>query len=500
MRISLNRLSRHDDSGVALVMAMGVALIGLMVASIVITQVIVAANDSGRDRLRTSEVHAAEAAIDATMAELETSSPCAPLFSPATYGNGAQESQVTVTIAYWNDSGPVTCTSPSTLADVPNMAIITATAVSTKPVSGLAPQRTMESRVQLTPNISLGNDAAIFSVGNFETNGSFQLSADDLSETSDVWIDNGSWNCQGGVGGLRIGGSLYLPQGGLTFGSDTCRVDGDVWIQDSFGLQNMKGAEVIGGSLTIRTGDVNKQSDFSVGTKVIVGGDDNGNGVVKAGGDVSFNVGGIPNLTPVGLPTVGYTPANWPGFQERTKANFESIMTSSGFKNPNACNISYNPKQNTPLVFPKISGKDGAIYDLRSCNPLSVSKPVLSLCTDTAIFVSSFKAVSDFTINSCDSEKHNFWLIVPSPSAGGTIDALSGVNISDKIASFWYTPGDLLLNPNGKMRGQVYGGNVEIKNGNLFKYVNVGVPGVPLVKTVTNLNGFEVKLDYKTEV
>ena len=123
----VRRQMRHDDSGIALVSAMGVALIGITVASLVIIQTVVASSDSGRDRLRTSEVHSAEAAIDATMAELEVSTPCgAPSFSPLRMGSGSQETQVTVTIQYYDASGAITCNA-GVPARMPSRAVVQAT-------------------------------------------------------------------------------------------------------------------------------------------------------------------------------------------------------------------------------------------------------------------------------------------------------------------------------------------------------------------------------------
>ena len=152
---------RQDDSGVALVMAMGVALLGIMVAGIVITMTIIAANDSGRDRVRTAEVHTAEAAVDTTMAILETTTPCpGPAFSGITYGSGPEASTVAVTIEYTKENAlgatvDLTCIG-GLLSDVPSKAVITATSTAVKTQQGLQPVRTLQAQVNLTPVYSPG--------------------------------------------------------------------------------------------------------------------------------------------------------------------------------------------------------------------------------------------------------------------------------------------------------------------------------------------------------
>ncbi len=67
---------RGDDSGSALVVAIAIAVIGIALSTIVVSQAIVVMQDASRDRLRTVEIHAAEAALDATLKSLESTTPC----------------------------------------------------------------------------------------------------------------------------------------------------------------------------------------------------------------------------------------------------------------------------------------------------------------------------------------------------------------------------------------------------------------------------------------
>mgnify|MGYP005816436933 CR=1 FL=1 len=65
------RLRRDGDQGSTLVAAVGVMAICLALGTIVVTQAIVTARNSGKDRVRTIAVHGAEGAVDSMYQALE---------------------------------------------------------------------------------------------------------------------------------------------------------------------------------------------------------------------------------------------------------------------------------------------------------------------------------------------------------------------------------------------------------------------------------------------
>jgi len=490
----------HDDRGVALVLAMGVALIGISVAAIVVTQVIVASNDSGRDRVRTTEVHSAEGAVDATMAELETAAPCpGPSFSPLTYGNGSQATQVTVVIDYSNDSGPLTCSDASgstgTLSGVPNKAVVTATSVGVVGGLGIQPERNMQSELKLTPNVSNGVNAAIFAGRQLTYNANLQVVPSSVGETADVWLDTGDWNCSGASGskgGIVIQGSLYVPDGTLWVGKD-CNIGGDVWVQHGLKLNS---GTVIGGSVTVRSAPLT-HAGFTVGGDVLVGGANDGVGTINAPGTVTFNVGvaAIPNHTSVGLPQIEYVEADWTmeGFTPKALSSF----------NGGNCVVNSTVTLGGSKASPQKQVYDLRGYDLRGCDPLDLKNGAdFQICEDTALFVSGIKSASSYTVGSCDGKKHKFWVIVPYSTYNGNMDSNKGsVEFDSNIESFWYAPEGLYLQTHSTFYGQIYGGDLNIKNDSNYNYVNVGVPGVDLTNgTAAASSGFRVELVSKREV
>ena len=487
---SLRKVIHGDDRGVALAMAMGVALIGITVAAVVVTQVIVASNDSGRDRLRTTEVHSAEGAVDATMAELELAAPCpGPSFSPLTYGSGKQATTVTVAIDYYNASGKLTCSS-GTLSGVPNKAIVTATSVGVSGGVGIQPKRKVQSELKLTPNVSSGVNAAIFASKSLGYNANLGVVPSVVGESADVWLDKGNWDCSGAggsKGGIIIQGSVYVPDGTLSIGKN-CEIGGNVWVQGALSLNS---GTAIGGSVTVRSAALT-HSGFTVGSNVLVGGANAGSGTITAPGTVKFNVGAaaIPNHTSVGLPQIEYVKSDWTalGFTAKSLSTF----------NGGDCQV-----KNTVTLGGSKASPQKQVYDLRGCDPLDLKNGTdFEICEDTALFVSGIKSSSSYTIGSCDGKKHKFWVIVPYTPNTGNMDGNRGsAEFDSNIESFWYAPAGLYMQTHSTFYGQIYGGDLDLKNDGNYNYVDVGVPGVDLTNgTATASSGFKVELVSKREV
>lgn len=502
---------RTDDEGVALVAAMGVALVGIAVAAVVITQTIVAVNDSGRDRLRTTEVHAAEAAIDATMAELEYSAPCdAPSFSPITLNDGQQATDVTVSILYYNDDSadPIGCTA-GVLDALPNRATVTATAVGVEDSIGLNPERVMQSSLALEPRVQLSEDAAIFSATDVLVGAGFTLSPQLLEQEADVWVDGGSWDCSGGA---KLKGSLIVPDGSVNFSNSQCHVAGDLWSQYGVRFPSTADAEFsVNGNVTVRSGDLNAQNPVKIGGDILVGGSKLGYHPAVANGSTQYNVGAdnIRNIVPVGLPVIEYTPSDWDGFVVRDHMDLAADIFSQ-YSVPNWAKSNFEnceyPGWVSAVSGPVQLPSTDTLYDFRGCTNskdngfYSESGFEFELYADTVFFVNAFKTSNNFVFSSGDGQPHTVWVIVPHSNGTGDIVNSTPMTIEPPLESFWYTPGSIKIHNNSSFIGQVYGGDVTIDTPAEFVYTNVGVPGVDLVSAAQSSNGFVVELQYKREV
>ena len=491
---------RQDDSGVALVMAMGVALLGMMVAGIVVTMTIIAANDSGRDRVRTAEVHTAEAAIDTTMAILQATTPCpGPAFSGITYGSGPEASTVAVTIDYYKDATKLTCSS-GLLSDVPSRAVITATSTAINAQQGLQPVRTLEAQVNLTPLYSPSAKAAIFSANGLGTSASFHLTPGTLGESSNVWIDSGDWTCKGGSSQIKTVGSVFLAAGSLDL-QNNCVVDGDVWTQNNLSTSASSKSNAVSGSITVRSGNLNLIKAITINGSALLGGATDTD--LTALGGITANVGAsaIPNLTSVGLPQIEWTPAAWTaeGFSIETAADLGLRMDASWGGSGNSPCDSWN--NSTPIALP--TGKN--VYYLPSSCPgtIDIKKGALELHGDTAIILNGLSVTQSFTVTGVGGP-HKLWIIVPysAPTTGsrGLDSNSTSITFDANIEAFLYAPGSVSMNPHGNYRGQIYGGTVNLKNDSDMVYENVGVPGVDLGASTSSIVGFEVELVNKREV
>ncbi len=492
---------RSDDSGVALVMAMGVALLGIIVASIVVTMTITAANDSGRDRVRTAEVHSAEAAVDTTMAILQTTTPCpGPAFSGLTYGAGPSATKVAVKIDYYKNATTLTCSS-GVLSGVPTRAVIKATSTGVRTQQGLQPVRTLEAEVNLTPVYSPGATAAIFSANGLGTSAAFHLAPGTPGESSNVWIDSGSWTCKGGSSQIKTVGSVYVPAGSLNL-ENNCVVDGDVWTQNNLTTSSSSESNAVSGKITVRSGNLSLSKPLTINGSALLGNATDTK--LTAIGGITANVGaaGITNLTSVGLPKIEWNSATWTaeGFAVKTAADFGLRMNASwGGSGNSPCN-SWN--NSTPIALP--TGK--TVYYLPSSCPgtIDIKKGALALYGDTAIFLNGLSVTTSFTVTSGDGAPHKLWIIVPysAPTTGsrGLDSNSTSIAFDANIEAFLYAPGSVSMNPHGNFRGQIYGGTVDLKNDSNMVYENVGVPGVDLGAGTSSIIGFDVELVNKREV
>src|SRR5450759_721006 len=192
------RILCHGDAGSALVAAIAVAVIGMMLATIVVSQAILVNKDSGSDRVRMVEVHGAEGAVDAVYATLETSTPCTwPPSGTQVVNTAPDKANVSATITYW-DASPtpvqLPCVAVTGVTGTPAYAVITATTT-----TGGTVQRTMQSKVRLTPLNDASHSAAVFAAKSIMTTNDFTVESVVPGSTADIWVDSGNVDCNSNV-------------------------------------------------------------------------------------------------------------------------------------------------------------------------------------------------------------------------------------------------------------------------------------------------------------
>lgn len=554
MQRLLGRRRYAGDSGVALVAAIAVAIIGISITIVVIAQAVVATQDSARDRVRTIAVHSAESALDATMSDLAVGAPCpSPDWSPLTVGEGSTETVVEVVIQYFDADGEVSC-SGGTLASEPTSAIVTTTSRPANPMSGgIQPERIFESEVNLIPLSSMIPGSALFSGGQMSTGGGFSVLVTDDSDAASVWVDSGNYLCDTNV---TIGGNLYVVAGSATMNSG-CSVQGDLWVRtgyvDNTGMSAPNWR--VTGNTTVYNGTFTLSNASRFKGDLSVGGNINPNpadiyqpqwknstvGGTACANNLPTKCGTLTEYQKVGLPHIDLDISDWTPAEDGThftlkhKADLvaaelrswgiEGLADSHWQKKEVTDNPCTPPahRYSTSVKLPLDKSNTPTIYDMRDCatfNP-NGGKYTLELYSDVAMFVGAFNSSNGFVVKSGDGKPHRFWLIVPWGSGtngdgnknivvkGSTVNfkpgdinaSSAGYNVDPLIKVFFYTPKTLQFPNTSTTYGQLYGGKVNIGSGNgKFYYAGVGVPGVNLTIPSGSAEGYRVEIVNKREL
>lgn len=551
------RVSMRADRGSALVSAVAVAIIGMAISAIVVTQAVMVTNDSARDRVRTIEVHSAESGLDSVMSELATTSPCpGPAWSPLVTGSGTTATEVTVEIEYSDTAGPLTCTA-GVLSGTPTSAVITSTS---RPVhstaAGIAPERVFQAKVKLKPQSQAIPGAALFAATEVSTGGGFSVQPQDPANAAGVWLDSGNFNCNTDV---KIDGSLYVVAGSAIM-QNGCSVSGDLWAKTGFSNCCTVPNNVwqVGGNLTVRDGNL------TLSNRTRVAGDIKVNGTVPlaawAGNPWSTStIGGtacatnlptqctgFTDFAPVGMPQIHYVLADWQPaqpdnkmFQRKFKADFALAMLQAWNLTDayTAVPINWDKRSKydavvnepcamkgwistVPIQLPADGSSTPTVYDMRDCSFAPNGKVTLKLNADIAIFAKSFAGSNGLTVESATGQPHKVWFIVPwgggangtssttitvgtttQPYDPGPIYFDTGLTIKPEISAFLYTPEELRFPNTSNSYGQLYGGKVRVGQGNgKFYYAAVGVPGVDLSIPTSTAVGFKVEIESKQEL
>lgn len=510
------RPARGDDRGSALVAALAVAIIGFALASVVVAQAISVSNDSGRDRARTVQVHGAEGAVDAMYAALETGTPCAwPTTGTSLISTAPDQTGVSVAVNYADATGtPLACAAGVVSGGTPATAVITATANTTSlPGTGVAPHRTIEAKVQLTPQNDFAFGAAIYSASAGVLTNNFTAASADIDTTADIWIDSGDVDCNSNV---SIDGRLFVPAGTVSM-SGSCTITNDLSVQpttsSATALQMHQGT-VQGDVWAYRGNAVLNGANAHIGGNLTVA----GTATDSTGGIVSTRVGGVVQtawvpsgpLVRVPLPHVGYVPSDWTGFATNTFgawAQSSSLVGSSCQTNASDCytiaSYSWSIGDGQALTSTNVP----TLYDART-KSLTFQNTTIVLNADTAIFAKDATFTNTVNVKSGNGLPHNLWIIVPYPAScsgsHGNINVNSSINFDSDpahgaISTFLYTPCTADISNYVNLRGQIYGGMVNLRNNLTVLYSGVGVPGVDLWPSSSTAST-RVAIVYKREI
>lgn len=467
----LNRL--RDERGVAMIVALLVAMVVLMLSTVVVAQSIHSVDSSGYDRERLISVNIAESGTNAWWAYLQTT-PAASLScsaKTATVSSGPSEGEYTATATFYGADGSTTMSCPFSSSSYPTYARI----LSTGTINGQTP-RTMETFVRLTPVYS-GFGSAIMSNATTTFGNNFDVYGQ-TGNDGDIYILNGDLAISNSP---EIRGNVYVPNGGVTQVNGST-IYGDLLARDSISINV---PAVVKGNAASDLGNIS-------GTGAIEG-NASASGTIAS----SLTVGGTktPNTdvatTPTQtFPTIGFVSTYW------TNAGY-TIHTYSG---ATACTDAKAYIASAP------SGKNVVRITGATACTLTYSG-----ATSTVAVNGDLAVISDWGFNLSNNNNWNgssgdikkmFFISTAPPVSGCPASGTSNKNIvvgmnttfNTQVNVFFYTPCSATLSNLNSFSGQVLATNVTINNNFTMTYTPVLVPGTG---TVTS---FQQDIAYVREV
>ncbi len=481
------------DEGVALISVVLLTMLIVSLIGVVVAATATNLRGSSLDRKRTQTAAAAEAGIDATLANLQISAGTAV---PCSLTGSISGATYTANVAYYATyppSGQALNCSGGAVSGSPLAALVTSTGSGAAAYDGAGTtlgDRTMTALVRLTGGKATGPvlDKAVFTDAGIELTNAWKLISVSGSDAS--LYTNGNFGCNSTP---NIAGSVYA-QGTASL-TNACTISGDLWANGN--ITTSTSGIKIGGSIKSSTGGLSESnSGISVGKDILVkttccG----GSSTPKAGDGQNQTVGGtistgvsLPAPPAATFPQITYDPAAFPGFSvlgwaawEKTNATANNAPSYSSAYNGDCSVAAANYSLNGPLVSPTTP----TIIDARSCN-LNWNAIKIQLKSDLTIFANSLGSCCGLGVTSADGANHTLRIIVPWPpsatscsntGAGNISFDSGGTTLPSNVQMLLYSPGKVTMTNTIDFYGQVYGCTVTADSNVTVRYTPVGAGG-----------------------
>jgi hypothetical protein len=475
----LTRL-RDEERGVAMIMALAVAFVVLLLATVVVAQSIHSLESSGYDRERLLSINAAEAGTNQWYAYLQSTPALSMSADP-----GCNASTGLLSIAQTVQSGPspaaftavgtfyasdgATTMSCKTFTDTNYPSFVKVRSTGT--ING-SPNRTLETYVRLTPNYG-GFGAAILAVNGTTVTNSFTINGNSGND-GDLYFLNGNFRV---TNSMTLSGNVYVPNGTAQI-ENTSTVKGNVWANGTVTLQN---------SATIQ-GDALSSTGSITGTGTI-------NDDATAAGSVVTT-----NLTIGGIITQGVTmPAvptqTFPQITSSTSAWIASGYTLVDLSTATGATLCAKARD-WILNRWSTSGITNALIRINTtCTFTNSNNDVFSIPGNLAILNDGgFNLTQQSNWNgTTGSIKHIHFISVYSATCSGTtkdITVSNNTNFNAFTNVSFYTPCTATMSNQNAFSGQVLSKDITIGNNFKMNYKPVLVPGI------TGITGFKQDIAY----
>jgi hypothetical protein len=483
------------DEGVALISVMLITMLIVSLIGVVVAATATNLQGSGLDRKRTQTSAAAEAGVDAVLANLQTSAGTAvPCSATGSISGATYTTKVAYYATYPPSGTPLTC-SNGTLSGSPAAALVTSTGSGPAAYNGAGTtfgDRTMTALVRLTGGSGTGPvlDKAVFTDASVSLTNAWKLTSVNGSDAS--FYTNGNFSCNSTP---TINGSVYA-QGTASL-TNSCWIDGDMWANGTVSTSST--GTHVGGMIKSSTGNLSEgNSGIYIGKGVQVAGKccggkssplaSDGKPQTVASGTIQTGVTTLGPPPSESFPRITYDPSQWPGYGVQTWADWmKTNATANGAPswsdayNGSCTAAAASYSLNGPLTSPGTP----TIIDARSCG-LSWNAVSIKLNSDLIIFTNSLTSSNGVNVTSADGKLHTLRLIVPWPAGAtscstanaGTLTFNSGgTAIGSNVQMLLYSAGNVSLTNNIDFYGQIYGCSLTASVNVTVRYVPVGAGG-----------------------
>lgn len=503
-----SREGRED--GVAILMSLAVVMVVGILVVVIAATAIYETSASGRDRQRATTVSTAEGAVDTVMATIQTSTvanyPCPT--SPTSTSVLGDELGVVVEVLYFDAAGdPMDCLTEVRAGDPVASAHIKATAEAQRINGQQVARRTIETQLNLIPQVTNLLDNAIHS----DTSVKF---------TNKVDVYNGSEK-PGDAANIYSRGDFECNNSGT--------YDGTIVAVGKVTLQNpcvVKGSIWAGGNVVLNNGPVVQGSIRSAANisldKGTLGGTALARGTVSvAGGGAGHGCDGAPDKCLGGQDIDAPQPVEnpfpeikWPDAQsDWTAQGYTQVVTFSSATStcgkPNGSSSSYaanwmnanmaaDTAHSTILI---VDCPGDPVIFANDMNNIKLGRDLLVISRAGFAMSNSVK----FTSLGPDVDR-NLYLIQPALWSGAavTCNPTVGINLDNQVSFeepvrvLLYSPCDIIKANNGRTAGQIYAkGSFTWNNFSSITYDPLPVWG--LDASATSAETYDIEILYKRE-
>ena len=473
---------RRDETGAALIVALGVTFVVLLLSTVIVNQAIHGSTQSAYDRRRLTSVNAAEAGLNHYFNYLETTSASTLSMSPTTIkvGTSPNPAQATVTPTFYaNAAGTVAFTGTPSSTNYPQSVRLLSVGTS----NGQA-TRTMETFIKLTPVYS-GVTGALIANSNTTFGNSFTVNGNNGND-GDIYVLNGNFSVPSGLETIK--GSLWVSNGTATIGTQL-HLYGEVWASGSVSVNHPQ-AEIdsnvksTSGGVTVSSGTVSGSAWYCTGSAP---------SNVSGAKTQTCSLGAPPTQT---FPQIKYVQSAWAalGYYEKVFTGATACSDARDWVEGTTSGT-YQSGSGVP------SGYTGAVvYINATCAYTNTNNSTIDLGTNLGIVTNGSINLSNHSTWDGVTSTRSLFFMSAYPASGSpscpTQDITVGQNndFNSLVQTGVYSPCTVAMNNNNTaFSGQVIGTTLTIGGNFNMTYRPVVIPGA-------NIANFREDIAYIREV